>query len=125
MLIPQGWVTRRVYAGLIDCYFTTMPGENFSNASTNVCIPRVVMNCALDSDYLNICHANIQSICARELSKFEEFKLCFHNSKVDVICLRESWLTDNIPDSLIEIEGYNIVRNDRIYSRGGGCLYIL
>lgn len=101
-----------------------MSGENFSNASTNVCIPRVVMSCALDSKYLNVCHVNIQSLCARQLSKFEEFKLCFHNSAIDIICLSETWLTDNIPDSLIEIEGYNMVRNDRIYSRGGGvCIY--
>lgn len=81
-----------------------MSDERFSNTTTNVCIPRVVMSCALDSKYLNVCHVNIQSLCARQLSKFVEFKLCFYSSNIDIICSSETWLTDNIPDSLIEIE---------------------
>lgn len=88
----------------------------------NCFIPRVVMNCALDSSKLNICHLNAQSICARQLSKFNEFKICFSNSKVSIICVTESWLTDNIPDELISLEGYNLIRNDRKCARGGGIL---
>lgn len=101
-----------------------MLGSDSNNAPANSCIPRVVMNCALRSNNLNVCHINIQSLCARQLSKFNEFKECFYNSKIDIICLSETWLTADIPDSLIAIDGYNIVRNDRNYSRGGGvCVY--
>lgn len=94
------------------------------NTPANNCIPRIVMNCALRTDNLNVCHVNIQSLCARQLSKLNEFIMCFHNSKIDIICLSETWLSADIPDSLIEVDGYHIARNDRIYSRGGGvCVY--
>lgn len=89
-----------------------------------VCIPRIVMNCALLSDKLNICHINIQSICARQMSKFNELKLCISDSKLDIVCLTESWLSDSVDDELIAIDGYKLIRNDRQYSRGGGiCVY--
>lgn len=97
------------------------------NSSSNVsvvCIPRIVMNCALLSDKLNICHINIQSICARQMSKFNELKLCISDSKLDIVCLTESWLSDSVDDELIAIDGYKLIRNDRQYSRGGGiCVY--
>lgn len=56
-----------------------------STASVAACIPRVVMNCALLSDTLNICHLNFQSICARQLSKFNELKSCIMNSKLEFL----------------------------------------
>lgn len=61
---------------------------------------------------------NVQSICARQFSKFEELKFTFVNSKADIICLTETWLSSSINDSLITLEGYNILRNDR--NRNGG-----
>lgn len=94
-------------------------------ANTSIaCIPRVVMNCALPSDKLNICHINIQSLCARNLSKFNELKLVVLDSKLDIVCISETWLTENISDEVIAIEGFNLIRNDRLYSQGGGiCIY--
>lgn len=67
---------------------------------------------------------NIQSMCARQMSKFHEFKQCFHNSKVDIICVTETWLSDKTSDDVVSIDGYKLIRNDRFYSRGGGiCIY--
>lgn len=87
-------------------------------------IPRAVMNVALLEDYLNVCHMNVQSLCARQLSKFNEFKRCFASSKVDIICLSETWLNESINDNVIAVDGYRVLRNDRKYSRGGGiCIY--
>lgn len=87
-------------------------------------IPRAVMNVALLDDCLNVCHMNVQSLCARQLSKFNEFKQCFVNSKVDIICLSETWLNENINDNMIAVDGYRVLRNDRKHSRGGGiCIY--
>lgn len=37
-------------------------GSAASNVSVAACIPRVVMNCALLPDKLNICHLNVQSV---------------------------------------------------------------
>lgn len=87
-------------------------------------IPRAVMNAALNENQINLCHLNIQSLCARQLSKFEEFKLLFKSSKIDLICVSETWLTDSVPDSVISVDGYKLLRNDRNYCRGGGlCIY--
>lgn len=63
-----------------------------NNASANTLIPRAVVNSALCKDKLNICHINVQSICARRFSKFEELKLTFRDSKLDIICMSETWL---------------------------------
>lgn len=99
--------------------------DNQRHALSNSCIPRVVMNSVLDVNFLNICHVNVQSICARQMSKFSEFKMCFENSKIDIICVTESWLTSDINDNLIDVDGYNLIRLDRTYSRGGGiCVYL-
>ena len=89
---------------------------NRDNARTNEVlsyIPRAVMHAALLPDKLSICHTNIQSLCARQLNKFSEFKICFENSKVDVICVTETWLTSNITNEVIAVEGYRLLRNDR------------
>lgn len=87
-------------------------------------IPRAVMHAALRSDSLNVCHINVQSLCARQMSKFDEFKSCFVNSKVDLICATETWLSTDIADDMISIDGYNLLRNDRNHGRGGGiCVY--
>lgn len=89
---------------------------NRDNARTNEVlsyIPRAVMHAALLPDKLSICHTNIQSLCARQLNKFSEFKICFENSKVDIICVTETWLTSNITNEVIAVEGYRLLRNDR------------
>lgn len=97
------------------------------NARTNngiSYIPRAVMHSALDNNNINLCHVNIQSLCARQMSKFNEFKMCFTNSKIDIICLTETWLSEDIPNELVAVDGYKLYRNDRRYSRGGGiCIY--
>ena len=54
----------------------------------------------------------------------------------DIICLCETWLTDNTPDVLLRIGGYTLYRLDRstkniagnpdISNKGGGvCMYVL
>ena len=50
-----------------------------------------------------------------------------HNSvyKYDFICLSETYLDSSIPDNLIDIEGYKLIRAnhpDNI-KRGGVCIY--
>lgn len=82
------------------------------------------MNVALLGDRINMCHLNVQSLCARQMSKFNELKSCFIDSKLDLICLSETWLNDSISDNMIEIDGYKLLRNHRNYSRGGAlCIY--
>ena len=43
---------------------------------------------------------------------------------MDIVAITESWLHKDIDDNLLSISGYNIHRNDRTFSRGGGvCVY--
>lgn len=82
----------------------------FNNrAPTNIMIPRAVMNSVLKTGKLNICHINVQSLCARQLTKFEELKATFEESRADIICMSETWVDNDINDALISIKGYNLL----------------
>jgi hypothetical protein len=49
----------------------------------------------------------------------------FLGGEVDVILISESWLKPNIPDQVIFLPGYKIIRNDRLGKVGGGvAMYI-
>lgn len=95
-----------------------------NNASPNTIIPRIVLNAALQPEFLNICHMNVQSLTARNFSKFHELKLNFTDSKVDVICFTETWLNSTINNSMLSINGYKLIRNDRNRHGGGICIYL-
>lgn len=44
---------------------------------------------------------------------------------MDIIGISETWLHELIPDSLININDYQVFRNDHIRKKGGGtCLYL-
>lgn len=44
---------------------------------------------------------------------------------IDLICVNETWLKPELPDGLISIDGYMLIRNDRLQKRGGGsCIYV-
>ena len=45
---------------------------------------------------------------------------------VDIACITETWLTNNIPNSVVNISDHTLVRKDRnLDKRGGGvCAYI-
>ena len=75
-------------------------------------------------------HLNVRSIW----NKIDLLRNTFTNNNVDIITFSESWLTSNIPDELIDIKGYNVIRNDRnwhdepnstnIKKGGGVCMYL-
>ena len=65
-----------------------------------------------------IAHVNIRSI----VGKIDELRLFMSNKSLDVLCVSESWLSENIDDSEVRIEGYVCVRKDRINRRGGGLI---
>lgn len=94
------------------------------NSSNDLLIPRAVMNSALIKRKLNICHINVQSLCARKFSKFEELRKTFEGSSVDVICMTETWLDNSVSDQMICINGFRLVRIDRNRRGGGIGVYI-
>lgn len=60
------------------------------------------------------------------VNKIEDLETVIRENQIDIACITETWLTDNIPNSTIEIRNYSLVRNDRSTGkRGGGvCAYI-
>uniref|UniRef100_A0A1W7R6J3 Putative reverse transcriptase n=1 Tax=Aedes albopictus TaxID=7160 RepID=A0A1W7R6J3_AEDAL len=95
-----------------------------NNASDRSVIPRAVVNAVLLKDKLNVSHINVQSLCARKCSKFEELKRIVSDSKIDIACFTETWMDSSISDSMINIPGFNVIRNDRNRHGGGICIYV-
>ena len=79
----------------------------------------------IKENVLSICHWNLNSIIAHNFSKLTQLKAYISTYKYDFICLSETYLDSSIPDDLLEIEGYNLVRADHPdnIKRGGVCIY--
>jgi hypothetical protein len=72
---------------------------------------------------LNCLFINARSIMNN--FKLEELKLYIQEYSIDIIGIAETWLTDSVSDSEIQIEHFSIFRKDRgVFKdgRGGGVL---
>ena len=69
---------------------------------------------------IKVIHLNIQSL----LSKFDEFSKLVVDNKFDAVSLNETWLTNNITDDEISIDGYDLFRCDRDGRGGGAAIYV-
>lgn len=65
---------------------------------------------------LSFVHLYSQSL----FPKIGEFELMMTASRPDVICVTETWLSSAIPDGLINIPDYTVIRNDRASRKRGG-----
>ena len=74
---------------------------------------------------LSVCHWNLNSLSAHNFSKLTQMKAYISMYKHDFICLSETYLDSSSSDSLLEIDGYVIVRADlpNNIKRGGVCIY--
>ena len=58
-------------------------------------------------------------------NKIDELDVVLKTNDVDLAGITETWLNLNVPESCVHIQGYNLVRNDRVEKRGGGvCVFI-
>ena len=64
------------------------------------------MKSALFKNKLSMCCVNCQSICARKLCKIEELRAIVRISNVDIVCVSETWLNENVNNSILSIDGY-------------------
>ena len=67
---------------------------------------------------LKIAHLNVRSIT----NKIDSLRLLLLNNPFDVLTISETWLTKNISDPELNIQGYSFVRNDRKSRCSGGCM---
>ena len=63
-----------------------------------------------------IVHLNVRSI----VKKIDQLRVLLSNSKLDVITISETWLREHLHSRLVEIDGYNVHRLDRIKPRKKG-----
>ena len=57
--------------------------------------------------------------------KIDEVSTVVQNANYDLVCSTETWLRRHIPDSAVNITGYNLIRLDRKEAMHGGvCLYV-
>lgn len=59
----------------------------------------------------NICHL---------VNKFHNLYVNVANHLADIIFLTETWLNANIPDSAVNLQGYQCVHKDKSSGEGGG-----
>lgn len=67
-----------------------------------------------------IIHINAQSL----MPKIDEFRYLFENSKLDAICVSETWFSPDIRDVSYSIKGYRLFRSDRCGRAGGVAIYL-
>lgn len=65
---------------------------------------------------ITILYTNIQSLT----SKLDLFTARVNSRQPTLIIVTETWLKPNIPDSMINLPGYDLYRDDRINKRSGG-----
>ena len=69
-------------------------------------------------------HYNIQSL----LSVLDSFRITHERKPFSLVCLTETWLTEDVADHEVNLSGYSIIRRDRSYAgkvRGGGvAIYV-
>ena len=91
-----------------------------ANVSENM---RLMLNvlCNVHSG-LHICHFNAQSL----VNKMDEFRWIFERSKLDIICISETWLNSKYSTAYFALNGFNLYRDDRQNRRHEevGWLYI-
>ena len=49
----------------------------------------------------------------------DEVRFILSETKLDIFCVSETWLNDNITDNMIHIPEYTVVRRDRNCNRRG------
>ena len=74
----------------------------------------------LQAGSLNVTGFNTRFI-VKKLDLLEAFLM---HSDIGLLFIIESWLNAKIPDSLFSQSGYYILRDDRLYGRGGGVLLL-
>lgn len=74
----------------------------------------------MNRDCLKLAHLNICSL----IPKFNDFRDFLTNSNIELFCLTETWLNNSISNDSVHIDGYTLLRADRLTRGGGVALYL-
>ena len=99
------------------------PSYNLITIESQATVPKIsTVKPAASSQYVpSLFLSNVMSLAP----KIDEVNSVVSNANVDVVCITETWLQSHISDSVVAINGYNLIRRDRRDARHGGvCMYI-
>ncbi len=103
------------------CHVNT---EHDNRTDRNTSVPLYPqLNSYLQKRGLKVLHLNINGL----LGKIDQIRLLLTETgyNIHIFQVTESHLDDSIPDSLVSVCGYNVLRRDRKGGPGGGvCIYI-
>lgn len=72
-------------------------------------------------ELVSVCSFNVN----RLKTHFNEVVRNINVGNYDIVAIYETWLKPVMPSNSFHIEGYNLIRNDRLYRDGGGvAIYI-
>ena len=75
------------------------------------------------SNNLTVCHCNARSLSGS--GKLEELSSIASQNNINILAVSETWLTSNITNDLININGFNPpFRHDRKRPYGGVAVYV-
>lgn len=58
------------------------------------------------------------------MNKIELVRQLLSDGSIDCLCLSETWLQKLIANDLVSVNGYKLLRKDRITKGGGICCYV-
>ena len=64
--------------------------------------------------------ANVRSLT----NKLDDFEAVVRLNHPDIVCLTETWLSDDVPSEAVSIDGYDFFRKDRNRQGGGLACYV-
>ena len=106
-----------IYISMYNCVLSTVH-DSFSSYESHLANDYMV------SVIFHIClvHWNCRSL----YSKLEEVEIMLRDGDMEMFFISETWLTSAVSDSLLDVDGYNMLRLDRDTclgkNRGGGLL---
>jgi len=104
---------RRRCRGSLQHRKPNYPGDHRNSCLRNIVLEEFRLPSILLS---NVCHLS---------NKLDDLSVLTKLHHPDIICVTETWLNPNIPDTAINLEGYDIIRKDRLISSGGGVAVFL
>ena len=99
--------------------------DSFHEALSDTISCSYISDCTLDSCFrkkgLQILHLNVHYL----YTKLDDIKLLVsQHTNIDIMCFCETFLDSRIFDSVVEIEGFSLIRKDRPSNGGGILIYV-
>lgn len=103
-----------------DCLTPSMPIRfclimvDKNMISNPISLPNIVLKSIFKNKekYFNGCHYNAQSLS----KNIDEVRMATLGVSFDFICISETWLTSNLNNQVVNIDGFSLIRKDRDYA---------